>query len=64
MNKDKLTVTAGFMPALVLLILLAFESAAATGQITTQLPVYGLTMAAAFLFPSIVILIMGKGSEG
>lgn len=63
MNKDKLTLTAGFMPAMVLLILLCFEYAAEHGHITAQLPVYGLTMAAAFLFPFVVLLVMGKGSE-
>ena len=52
------------MPALVMLILLGFEYALNGGYITAQLPVYGLTMAAAFLFPFLVLLVMGKGSEG
>lgn len=63
LNKDKLTLTAGFMSSLVLLILLCFEYAVGNGHIAAQLPVYGLTMAAAFLFPFIVLLVMGKGSE-
>lgn len=64
MNKDKLTVTAGFMPAFVLLILLGFQYAVNNGYVSSGLPVYGLTMAAAFLFPFVLLLAMGKGSEG
>ena len=52
------------MPAVALLILLGFEYAVHTCAIAIDLPVYGLTMSAAFLFPSILLLVMGKGSEG
>ncbi len=55
---------AGFMPAFVLLILLGFQYATDNGYIMSDLPVYGMTMAAAFLFPFILLLVMGKGSEG
>ncbi len=53
-----------FMPALSLAILLGFEYAAENQYITVDLKMYGLTTAAAFLFPLAVMLIGMKGTEG
>ncbi|MEA4921281.1 MAG: type II CAAX endopeptidase family protein [Clostridiaceae bacterium] len=64
MNKDKLTLVSGFMPALVLMILLGFQYAARGGYVTVDLSLYGMTMAAAFVFPFIVVLLVSKASEG
>lgn len=62
MNKDKLSVAAGFMPALALGILLGFQYAAKHGYIQVDLTLYGLTAAAAFFFPFILLLVLGRGS--
>jgi len=63
LNKDKLSLTASFMPALALAILMGFEYANENGYITVSPAVYALTEGAAFLFPFVIILMLMRGEE-
>lgn len=63
LNKDKLSFTAGFMPAVSLAILMGFEYAAKTGAIRITPYIYALTEGAAFLFPFVILLLLMREGE-
>lgn len=63
MNKDRLSFTAGFLPAVSLAILMGFDYASKTGAVKTTPYIYALTEGAAFLFPFVILLLIMREGE-
>ena len=63
MNKDRLSFTAGFLPAVSLAILMGFDYASKTGAVKTTPYIYALTEGAAFLFPFVILLLLMREGE-